>query len=210
MGAGAGIAERLGVRSRLAVILILPLLSLVLAPAAVRADAPGLTPAGGHLLQQPPPPPIGYRTESYRLHLLAADVGALGVGVLGGITHNESLGSIAGLGIFTFAPAMHIAHGNYRGALRSLVFRVGLPVAGAMAGLILYDAPHAREDEDGGGFIPFGEGSLIGLGVGFASAIAIDYIWIAEQDVPVTSGESWGPTVSVSPHGASVGLLGRF
>jgi hypothetical protein len=207
------LAEGEGVRSRIAAILLLPLLAIAL-PAVAHADAPGVTAPGSYLTPPATPPSLVLRTEGYRLHLLAADSAAVLVTVLGAASDSEDIRSATAYSIFLFAPAMHLAHGNPRAAAGSLGLRFGMPLVGAMAGFLAIDAPRATsddddDDDDDGAFMPFGYGTLVGFGVGFVSGIVLDYTLLAKKETLETR-PSWQPTVSVSSRGASVGLAGRF
>jgi len=181
---------------------------LLLAPALARADAPGST--------APHPPSPTYRTDSYRAQLFLADVAAIGLTIAAAETEPKLM--LAGwAGFIGFAPIVHSLHDNGRGAAISLGLRVGIPLAGAAAGMAAYhlgqepcrpgdDLCDLREED------AIDEMAL-GISAGLLAAMVIDYAVLGETRVKVSGTErapTWTPVVSATAHGVSLGVSGLF
>src|SRR6185436_7990319 len=99
------------------------------------------------------PAPAAAETSWYGWQTLLSDAGVIGLWSLaaavddakygsGGARQSYEVGSTAlvALGFATYglgAPAIHLAHGREGTALRSLALRLGLPVAGALVGVMI-------------------------------------------------------------------------
>ena len=126
--------------------------------------------------------PARVEVHRYRARLIAAD----------------AIATVATVGLaYPFAsPIVHLVEGNPRAALESFAMRVGFPVVAAFAG---YSIEHAHAPD-----APYsGEGgTFIGLAVGAAIAIAVD--WTVLPHVAVA------PVVSSHDGATLVGIAARF
>jgi len=157
-------------------------------------------------------------TRRYGFELAAADAAALTITAVASTSRGDR-GAIASVSLFTFAPLVHLAHGNRHGAETSLGLRLALPAIGAVAGLVGGAAiQHASttcaaepcEPADGlatGAFVGMGIGTLAGMG----AAMVIDYAFLGKKRVEIgPEHAAWSPVVSASQHGVSLGVTGTF
>jgi hypothetical protein len=129
---------------------------LLVAPGAARAGGPPSS-------VQPETVIVERKVERYGLQIVLADVlWVAATSAIGEVTEDgggEGALSVLGLGFYATGPAVHLAHGNKSGALKSLGARALLPVGGALVGMAL-----AGEDDD---FDALG-GMLLGFTAGAA------------------------------------------
>jgi hypothetical protein len=141
-------------------------------------------------------------THTYRGHVLLSDLAAFGVAAGLQSEHGAQLGAL----IYVAGPAaVHVAHGNSRAAWKSVGLRLGLPALGAMAGV----AVMAAADCEGIFCAPIG--IVYGGGLGMASAMIVDWAFLAKKTEPRRPGAGWVPTAAVTPDGSvAFGAVGRF
>ena len=144
--------------------------------------------------------------------ILAADAAAVGMALLvSGL--NEDLAGSVGIGGYLFGgPIVHAVHGNGGRALASLAMRGGLPVLGFMLG--------AGASQGCSGEYCGLAGAVLGGMLGTATALTVDWLFLARRIRPGTSAQRPGlrvgqatilPDISVSPRGdARLGIMGQF
>jgi len=193
---------------------VLAFVALISIAALAHAEPPGASAPVTALDPALAPPPPSYRTETYRLQLVAADLAAIGLVTAGALTEIEGLAWAGGAGLFAFAPLVHVAHHGGGNAARSFGTRVGLSMAGAFGGAILgplflgcSDGPDCDEINTVTGIMGVGAGAAAGL----VAAMAIDYVYFARTRVLVEpEARTWTPVVSATRGGVSLGVSGRF
>lgn len=193
-----------GALSRLA----LPL-AIVLRVSAARAEEPDST-------SPPPasvPPPQSSRpavgpdgaeaaTEWYGWQTLLADGAAVTFTVMAAKEPDSTPFLMASAGTYLLGgPIVHAAHGNWGRAAGSLGLRLGLPLAGGLAGAAL---AQCRQGEWFCGYAEVGMGTLIGI----VAAVTIDASVLARE--PVTKAPALVPAVSVGRDRAWAGVSGTF
>jgi hypothetical protein len=116
----------------------------------------------------------------YGYQVAAPDVGGWLLVLVGAQSDAWGTAALGVGGILLGGPIVHAAHGHWGSAGKSLGLRVGAPLVGATLGAGLGVA-------SGGG----GKGSLdaityaiVGAGIGYVAAAAIDIIYLAREDVP--------------------------
>lgn len=184
--------------------LLAPPASAPLAPAMAPPPAfaaPGMVPPASTTFYVEPP------LESYRWQVVSADV----VGLVIALAHQESSLQLAGLTYLLGAPLVHSLHGEVGRAGTSLALRVGLPLAGALAGLALTQRSSRRctdDDFDCGGDEVQLVAAGLGIGLGVAAAMFIDTAVISRPKRNYAA--TWAPQLAVTPQHVSLGVLGRF
>lgn len=148
----------------------------------------------------------------YGWQTLLSDAGAVGLWSLGLVMEDETAGGTvlgAGTALYAFgAPTIHWAHGQVRKGWGSLALRVGLPLAGAGAGLLIGSAVCGHNDDE---FIPCPVGAM-GLGFlsGFVVAPAVDAAVLAIEPVRPRTGPDLQAAFVPSRNGGTFMLGGRF
>lgn len=186
----------------IAIPLVIALLSSTMVQAQPGRNAPGEVPS---YVAGPPAAPTT-KTTSYRSHVILTDV-ALWLSIASLSDHgNEGMGTLLGLGLVLGGPAVHLAHGNSRGAAYSLLARAGLPIAGGLAGgLVCGDS---EQDELFGclGHV------MIGVLLGYGTALVVDWTVLAEKKEVVypTGYASIRPVLQLREGGAQAGIGFQF
>ena len=198
----------------LAVVLVALIVSSRPARAAETVDAPEAS-------QTP-------QTSWYGWQTLAADGGAIGLLALGFVVDHAKYGStydstsrqnyelganvlwVSGFaGYVLGGPAVHWAHGHGSKGLASLGLRVGAPVAGMLAGLLVGAA--ACDSSNDAEFVPcpvaFGG---IGFLLGAVAAPIVDAAVLAREPVTPPSGPLVQAAFVPSGGGGKFVLAGRF
>ncbi len=114
---------------------------------------------------------------------------------------------LVGLGVYSAGPPiLHGVRGNATNAETSLGYRVGLPLAGATAGVTVGWVAQVACVGYGCLALPLAIG-ITGAGVGALAAMVVDATVLARE--PVTR---WGVVPSYDPRSRSLGLtaVGRF
>jgi hypothetical protein len=158
-------------------------------------------------------PPLTVRDE-FGWRILSADAGAM---VLT-FTAAQVWQSKAVLApYFVLSPIVHLAHGDYSGAVESLLLHVGLPLAGWYIGRAI-DPPDCTPTPDRWCLDSFEWGPPLGVLAGVSLATAIDAVYLAHVERPaadlvtVTRHRlSALPALGVDPNGrVTLSLAGRF
>ena len=118
---------------------------------------------------------------------------------------------------FVLSPVVHLAHGDYGGAVESLLLHVGLPFAGYYLGRAI-DPPDCTPTPDRWCLDSFDWGPPLGVLAGVSLATAIDAVYLANVERPaadlvtVTRRRlSALPALGVDPNGrVTLSLAGRF
>jgi hypothetical protein len=171
---------------------------LGLASTAAFAEPPEVTPQ----LKPVPDQPL---VESYRLQTAVAD----GIALLTLVAaHDQSVTGEFGFGMYLLgAPIIHIIHRRPGRALGSLALRAGIPLTAAL----LLASSHQNscpsdstqcDDLSGIGL------AAIGLIGGATLASILDTAFLAKGDDP--PARSWGPAVTPSHGGVTLGVAGSF
>jgi hypothetical protein len=181
------------------------------------AAAPATPPASVEPLPQalqlagPRHPPAArvFQAEPYSRQIVLADAAALLVGSMAAMKM-EFAWPLLGVWLLP-SPMVHLAHGNPRRALASLLIHATMPVVGAFVGLQFdgcRDLSFAEESHCN--FQPM----KVGIVLGILSATLIDAATLARMDVsstpppPPQPSLTWIPTLTVSRQ-ADVGLAWR-
>jgi hypothetical protein len=176
---------------------------LLVAPGAARAGGPPSS-------VQPETVIVERKVERYGLQIVLADVlWVAATSAIGEVTEDgggEGALSVLGLGFYATGPAVHLAHGNKSGALKSLGARALLPVGGALVGMAL-----AGEDDD---FDALG-GMLLGFTAGGLTALILDWtVFSKKETTTYTSGfalrKGLRPGVKIQRDGLALSLAGSF
>ncbi|HEU4405157.1 MAG TPA: hypothetical protein VFS43_07690 [Polyangiaceae bacterium] len=155
---------------------------------------------------EPPPP----RVEWYGWQTIATDLAA--VAFVGAGASDEEDGGVALLGLGTYllgAPIVHAANGQFGKGVASLGLRVGVPVAGALGGLMLGSATCREDDGWNENVCPLGQAALGSL-LGILAASTLDAAVLAKKEVRPRPAVSIAPAVLPTPRGTSFGLTGTF
>jgi hypothetical protein len=199
-------------------------------PGAHEATAPvQATPApiaASSILVAPPPrlappssvpalvPPPGDRDEtepSYRVHMVVADLIALGLAVT-----TTKAGVVAGTSIFLFdGLVIHGSHDHLGRGIGSVALRAGLPVVATIVGRAIWwsrqDPRCRRGDSDFCADDEFNVGALYGLGLGLLGAMVIDTAFLARPaTVHRRPAVTWSPRVSATREQVAFGITGGF
>lgn len=148
-------------------------------------------------------------TEShwYGYQNILVDAGSVMLAVVAGDKQSQTLADLA-LATYVFgSPAVHWGHGHVDKGFGSLGLRVGAPLLGGALGCVA--------DEHHGEFGCLG-GAVVGVLVGGAAAMIIDYAVLAREDVPMERATSLRltPSFALVPDSGrlrpSMGLGGTF
>src|SRR5688500_9571273 len=156
-----------------------PALAVLLTAAPALAGGPPGTvaPGAAPALAAETPAPI---VKRYGTHVLLADAAWIGATWLlasseGG---SEDGASLVALGYYIGGPAVHLAHGNSTGALKSLGARTLLPVAGGVVGGLAMS--NADDDPEGMGAF---YGLMLGAAVGAGTAMVLDWTIFPKKEI---------------------------
>src|SRR4051812_31855654 len=167
--------------------------------------------------------PLKPKTSWYGWQTLLSDAATIGLGALAyaaddakyasSSPQNYELGAnvLFAAGVATYAlgaPAVHWAHGNGRKGLASLGLRVGLPLGGFLAGMLIGSATCGNDDNE---FVscPVVLGALAFLG-GMVAAPVVDAAVIAREPVAPPTGPRFQAALVPSGSGGTFVLAGRF
>jgi hypothetical protein len=182
----------------------------IAAPSILVAPPPRLAPPRSIPAVSPP----GDRDEtepSYRVHLVVADLIALGLAVT-----TTKAGVVAGTAIYLFdGLVIHGSHDRPGRGLGSLALRVGLPVLSTFVGSAIswsrQDPRCLQGDSDFCTDDEVNPGALYGLGIGLLGAMVIDTAFLAR---PATMhrrpAAAWSPRVSATREHVAFGITGGF
>jgi hypothetical protein len=201
LAAGAPIADEAGMRHTwFALVALLALANIA------RADPPGMTEPAA-----PPPPDAG----SYRFQIAAADLTAIGLGLLGRAGDSDAFTGAA-LGMYIAGgPIVHLIHHHTGRAAASAALRIGLPIVAGVVGSAI-DRSQCTGDC---GDVPGLGGALIGVTLGAVTASAIDIGYLSRgedtkplgpADRPLATLPPSAPLESVEPRTVRVGLAFAF
>lgn len=163
------------------------------------------------------------RTSWYGWQTAASDVGVIGLWIAAYLVDEAKSGSASwqsydaasnvlvwsGVAVYALgAPAIHLAHGNGRKALGSLGLRAGLPVAGAIAGMLIGAVACGNSDSD---FVPCPVvlGAL-GFVSGGVAAPIVDGTVVARETVTPPAERRLQAAFVPSASGGTFVLGGRF
>jgi hypothetical protein len=195
-------------------------------PAAPAAVVAGQTAPAEAVVEHAAPPaevPPKPETSWYGWQTLLSDAATIGLGALAYAADDAKYGSpspqnyelganaLFAAGVATYAlggPAIHWAHGNGRKGLASLGLRVGMPLGGFIAGLLIGNAACGNDDSE---FVscPVALGALAFLG-GMVAAPVVDAAVIAREPVTPPTGPRFQAAVVPSGGGGKFVLAGRF
>jgi hypothetical protein len=116
-------------------------------------------------------------------------------------------GELLALGYYGGGPLVHLLHHNQAAALKSVGLRVLLPVAGAVAGLVIASG---RDDPDG--FEAMGD-VLIGFAGGAVAAMVIDWTVLSKHEVSVPhlgTVAAVRPGMKIGKRAVSISIAGSF
>jgi hypothetical protein len=151
-------------------------------------------------------------TSWYGWQTLLADAGAVGLWSLGLATEDEAGGGAiigAGTAVYAFgAPAIHWSHGQVNKGWGSLALRIGLPLAGAGAGMLIGSVACDPSDNE---FIPcpVAVGAL-GFLSGFVAAPIVDAAALAREPVKPSTGPDLQAAFVPTKNGGTLVFGGRF
>lgn len=151
-------------------------------------------PAGGYAQQRYLAPPQKH-TTAYMSHVLLADVASWTVLLLSAGAESGELTGLGVTGLLVGAPIVHIAHGNNRGALLSVVARTGMPLGGALLFASGCD-----------GFDCIGT-AVGGAVLGYGGAVLLDWLVFAKKEEYKYPNQGLVmPTLELRHGGAVAGL----
>lgn len=189
---------------RPAVLLVPALLLASLAAPAAAGGPPGTVDV---IVPAAPPPPI---TKRYGVQVALADGAWIAATMLLSSSDGGDGASLVALGYYGAGPAVHLGHGNGRGALQSLAARALLPVAGGLVGLMAFSGSDDPDDDTAG--MALG-GLVLGAGVGAVTAMVLDWTVFAKKDVrpaPATFTGRLRPDVKIGKDAFALGVGGSF
>ncbi len=153
----------------------------------------------------------------YGYQTLIADGAGQVLALVALTTDNKGLESTLGpvpLTSYVLTPGIiHIAHRNIGKGIGDVGLRVGAPVVGALAGILIADG--RLDDLDVGGAVM----GILGASIGVGAAIAIDASVLAWEDdspaplatrAPAKSAVSVIPSIGPTKNGFAAGLHGTF
>lgn len=155
-------------------------------------------------LERPLPPQT--RTVTYGTHVFLADLASWILVAAASSSDSDELGGLAAVGLFLGGPVVHVAHGNSRSALLSVLARTGLPLLG---GFLLSAACPAEERDEFFGCFGY---AAAGMVIGYGTALVIDWSYLAkkQEQVAATGWASLSPSLSVQRQSVHAGLAGAF
>jgi hypothetical protein len=173
-----------------------------------------------HADEAPVPPPAESEApaltvrDEFGWRILSADAGAM---VLTFVASDVWQSKVVLLPYFVLSPVVHFAHGDYSGAVESLLLHLGLPLAGWYIGRAI-DPPDCTPTPDRWCLDSFDWGPPLGVLAGVSLATAIDAVYLAHVErsaadlVTVTRHRlSALPALGVDPNGrVTLSLAGRF
>lgn len=176
-------------------------------PAAPPLAPPGMTAPGSAAATAA----VAVTTESevvdYRWQIAIADAASIAL-----VFSQSRPGATIGAFVYLLGgPVIHGANGEGGRTAASLALRLGMPLAGALAGAKLASSRSSCSADDID--CDSGElaGGLLGFGVGVLGAMILDSALIARPHVVHKEPQrTWVPQFTVTPHQKTVGLLARF
>lgn len=193
------------------------LLAVALAGAGRAARADGAAPAAPLAPPALSPPGATWQTAAapevqlrwYRGSMVLADLAASAVVAAGLAQRNAKLGDVVpgAIALATFAPGVHLLHGNGTGAVESVALRLGLPAAGAFLAWTGFHCRAPQECYDGTNDAEY---ELLGAMAGLAVAMILDDGWLAHEQR--REPDAWTPVVAPASRGggATFGIAGAF
>ncbi len=152
-----------------------------------------------------PAPQPEIEIHDYRWQITAADIASIALA----FSHSDTGLRLGGLTYALGGPIIHGVHGQGGRAGASLVLRIGLPIALAVAGAELAHH-HCSPDDDDCDDGSLG-GAVLGFGVGLVTAMVVDSAVIAGPvEVRKHAGVTWAPQITVTSRHAGLGVVGRF
>ena len=166
--------------------------------------------------------PAPARTSWYGWQTLLSDAGAIGLWSLAAVVDDAQYGSTSwrsyqawstaltasGFAVYGLgAPAIHLAHGDAGKAGESLAIRVGLPLGGALLGLLVgATACGASEGEVPCPLIT----GVLGFVAGGIAAMTVDAVLVAREPVRAATGTRFQTIFIPASGGGTFTLAGRF
>lgn len=126
-------------------------------------------------------------------------------------TYQEMANVTVALSLATYvlgAPAIHLLHDQRQEAAGSFALRLGLPLAGALAGGLIANAScgNGHDNEIPCAFV----GGLLGVLAGGASAIVLDAVVLAREPAGRSTGRRVQPAFVPAAGGGTFLLAGQF
>lgn len=136
--------------------------------------------------------------RSYAKHTLVVDAAALGAVLLGAASDEGAMLGLGAAAYFFGAPIVHVAHRQGGRAWASIGLRVGLPLGGVLAGMVLACGGDVAGDCAVGG-------AAVGGLLGVAGAVTLDASVLARKPLPARkAGVAVTPQVDRSFAGVHV------
>jgi len=168
------------------------------------------------------PAPMEVETSWYGWQTLLSDAGAIGLWSLAAVVDDAQYGStsyqsyqawstaltVSGFAVYVLgAPAIHLAHGHAHKVADSLALRVGLPLGGALVGMLAGAAACGRSDDEVPCPVITG---VLGFVAGGVAAMVLDAVIVADEPVGHPSGARLQPIFIPTSGGGTFTLAGRF
>ena len=153
---------------------------------------------------------------------MLSDAGAIGLWSLAAVVDDAQYGSasyqsyqawstaltVSGFAVYALgAPAIHLAHGQPHKVADSLVMRVGLPLGGALVGVLAGAAACGRSDDEVP--CPLITG-VLGFVAGGVAAMVLDAAIVAREPVGHPTGARFQTLFIPTSGGGTFALAGRF
>jgi hypothetical protein len=166
--------------------------------------------------------PTEVATSWYGWQTLLSDAGAIGLWSLAAVVDEAQYGSASwrsyqawstaltasGFAVYALgAPAIHLAHGHPDKVADSLVMRVGLPLGGALVGVLAGAAACGRSDDEVP--CPLVTG-VLGFVAGGVAAMVLDAVVVAHEAVGPVTGSRFQTIIIPTSSGGTFALAGRF
>jgi hypothetical protein len=181
-----------------------------LALAAIPADARGDTRSSPGLEGRRSNRDLGPR-RWYGWQVMSADAVAVAAGAGTGLVVDAAGGDPSSVGSAVFAggyllggPTVHVLQGRYGHAAGSLALRVGGPL------LFGFIGHHLDTSDTGGSGDDLGESARIGVALGTAAALLLDWSSLSWAPVETPRAARLVPTATAGDGRVALGLAGRF